>query len=75
MLPDSGSKIERYLSVLADQMTSDKDYEEIDSFVKSKSKAFEGAERGVKQSLEKIHVNSMWHEKNYDQIGRLLNEY
>lgn len=74
MLPDP-SRIERYLHVLADQMVSKKEYNEFESFVQTKSKLFETAERGIQQSLEKIRANSQWQEKNYEQIGRLLTEY
>lgn len=56
-------------------MVSKKEYNEFESFLQTKSKLFESAERGIQQSLEKIRANSQWQEKNYEQIGRLLNEY
>lgn len=74
LLPDT-TRIERYLTVLADQMASDKEYSEFKNFVQEKSKIFEGVERGVQQTLEKIRSNRMWRANNYEQIGRLLSEY
>lgn len=74
LLPDQ-TRIERYLGVLADQMVSEKEYNEFENFLQTKSKLFTGVERAIQQSLEKIRANSMWQEKNYKQIGRLLTEY
>lgn len=74
LLPDQ-TRIERYLGVLADQMVSNKEYNEFENFIQTKSKLFAGVERAVQQSLEKIRANSMWQEKNYKQIGRLLTEF
>lgn len=74
LLPDT-TRIERYLGVLTDQMASEKEYNEFENFVQEKSKIFAGVERGIQQSLEKIRANSLWREKNYEQIGRLLTEF
>lgn len=73
-MPDS-TRIQRYLGVLADQMASNKEYSEFENFVHEKSKAFEGVERSIQQTLEKIRANTLWREKNYEQIGRLLSEF
>lgn len=74
LLPDV-VKLERYLSVLAHQMSSDRDYTEFDSFIQNRSTIFDQVDRGVRQSLETIRINSRWREQNYNQIGRLLTEY
>lgn len=69
------SRLARYLTPLADQMVHNTDYDELNNFFQNKSKIFSHVERSVKQSLETIRINSQWQQKNYKEIGRLLQEY
>ncbi len=72
--PDT-SRLARYIKPLANQMTSQKEYDELQSFVRGRATIFEDATQSIKQSLETVKINSQWQASNYKSIGRILNEF
>lgn len=51
------------------------EYEEFANFFQNKTSIFNTIQQTVQQSLETIHINTEWQERNYENIGRLLTEY
>lgn len=72
--PDT-SKLSYYIDSIARGMVYHKEYDEFDTFFKSKTEIFSKIPRNVEQSLETIRNNNRWQEQNYAKIGRLLSEF
>lgn len=60
---------------LANQMVYKREYEEFEQFFHNRSEIFDKIPRNVQQSLEIIRSNNKWQERNYDTIGRILNDF
>lgn len=72
--PDT-SRLARYIKPLANQMITTKEYDELKGFVENRTTIFEKATQSIKQSLETVEINSQWQAKNYNSIGRILNDF
>lgn len=72
--PDT-TKLGRYIDSITDQMVHRNEYDEFSNFFQGKPSIFNTIQQTVQQSLETIHINTEWQERNYENIGRLLTEY
>jgi hypothetical protein len=57
-----------YIEPLADQMSSQKDLQELTDLVKSKEEQFEEASFAVKQALNTVELNNQWKRNNYKTL-------
>lgn len=72
--PDT-SKLGRYIDSITDQMVHKNEYDEFAHFFENRTGIFNSIQQTVQQSLETIHINNEWQQRNYENIGRLLTEY
>nr|XP_023023668.1 aminopeptidase N-like isoform X1 [Leptinotarsa decemlineata] len=68
-------RISRYLSSLANQMTDEKDLQELEHFIDENKENFSEVKKGVEQSLETVKINVQWQNKHADAIHKVLTKY
>lgn len=71
LYPDTG-RLSRYIKPLAEQMSSKSEIRELKELFSSKSKVFDKATQGVKQSLETVELNNQWKTTMYTDFQRRL---
>lgn len=68
------SRLARYVAALASQMNTAEDAEHLKEFTSNRTEVFAKSTKGIQQALEVIEVNRLWHDFNYDDIGRYLKD-
>lgn len=58
---------------LAEQMSSQKEINELKELFTTKEKVFDKATQGVKQSLETVELNNQWRTTMYNDFQRRMN--
>lgn len=74
-LSQDSRRISRYLSSIANQMTSEEDYDELQKFVKDKQKYLKEIKQGVEQSLETVKLNVQWQKRHLSDVENLLKDF
>lgn len=68
------SRLSRYVTALASQMKTAEEAEHLKEFTSNRTEMFAKSSKGIQQALEVIEVNRLWHDFNYDDIGRYLKD-
>ncbi|XP_067615135.1 aminopeptidase N-like [Eurosta solidaginis] len=68
----NSSELRRLLSPIANQMSSQREYERMLSFCVENKHLLHKLEQSVRQALETIKINAQWKERNYNEISRRL---
>lgn len=55
-------------------MKSGEEADHLKAFTGNRTEVFAKSSKGIQQALEVIEVNRLWHDFNYDDIGRYLSD-
>ncbi|XP_026482613.1 aminopeptidase N-like [Ctenocephalides felis] len=74
-LGPNSNKLGSYVDAVADQITTQKDYDELVEFTKQNAKYLARSQLIIKKSLESAQLMIHWQQKHYDRVIKLLKEY
>ncbi|XP_018334412.1 aminopeptidase N [Agrilus planipennis] len=66
------NKLSRYLSVIAKQVVSEREYNELKQFIDQHSEIFSELRKGVQQALESAELNIQWQMSHLNHVKDLL---